>query len=218
MSWHAATQLFNLFVYSIPKFSNLLIAKSSNLIIFAFMLEKLKSKLIERKLNRIQKDGERYVRACNVSSAKKIGILYEATEENQFNVVRNLLNELHNKVSYVKALGYSDTKELADFHLQPLDFSFFCRKDLNWYGLPSEEAVADFINTDFDILICLNLIDKNPLTYIMSESKAGFKVGLFSDLNSRYLDMMVNLDEESFSESELAKQIIYYLENISYEQ
>lgn len=182
------------------------------------MLEKLKSKLIERKLNHIRKDCEHVVRACSISSAKKIGILYEATEESQFNSVRNVLANLQKDVSYVKALGFSDTKELADFHLQPLDFSFFCRKDLNWYGIPSEEAVADFVNTDFDILLCLNLTDKNPLTYIMSVSKASFKVGLFSDLNSRYLDMMVNLDEENMSESELAKQIIYYLENINYEQ
>ncbi|MCF0207563.1 MAG: hypothetical protein HUK15_09060, partial [Bacteroidales bacterium] len=113
--------------------------------------------------------------------------------------------------------GFADSKELADFHIQPLEFSFFCRKDLNWYGLPTEEAVGEFADTNFDILLCMNLEEKNPLTYITARSKASFKVGLYSPQNAKYLDVMLSLDEESRNIEELAKQILHYLDNIRYE-
>ena len=143
--------------------------------------------------------------------------LYEATDEAQFEVVRKLLFDLQMRIPFVKALGFVDSKELSNFHLQPLDFSFFCNKELDWLGFPQEDTVSEFCNTDFDILICLDMEDKTPINYIKLRSKAGFKVGLYDERNADLLDVMVSLDEENSNISELVKQIIHYLEAIRYE-
>ncbi len=181
------------------------------------MFEGIKSGLARRKLLKARGSEPRCVRACGLASAEKIGILHEATDEAQFEVARKLLFDLQKRIPFVKALGFVDNKELSNFHLQPLDFSFFCNKELNWLGFPQEDVVAEFCNTDFDILICLDMEDKTPLNYIKLKSKAGFKVGLYNENNADLLDVMVSLDEENSNISELVKQIIHYLEAIRYE-
>ncbi len=186
-------------------------------IIFANMFEGIKSKLVNSRLDAMYAGRERIVKSCGLSAAEKIGILYEASEQRQFDIVRRLMQVLQTKIPYVRSLGFVDSKELADFHIQPLEYSFFCRRDLNWYGLPSELAVSEFVNAGFDILLCLNIEEKIPLTYVMAASDAGFKVGLYSEQNAKILDVMLRLNEENLDMEELSKQIIYYLENIRYE-
>jgi hypothetical protein len=181
------------------------------------MFDGIKSGLARRKMLKARGVEPRFVRACGLNYAKKVGILHDATDEAQFEVARKLLFDLQKQVPLVKALGFVDNKELSNFHLQPLDFSFFCAKELNWLGFPQEETVAEFCNTDFDILICLDMEDKTPLDYIKLKSKAGFKVGLYNEKNADLLDVMVSLDEENSNISELVKQIIHYLEAIRYE-
>ena len=181
------------------------------------MFEGIKSGLARRKLLKARGMEPRCVRACGLGAAKKVGILHEATDAAQFEVARKLLFDLQKQIPFVKALGFVDNKELSDFHLQPLDFSFFCAKELDWLGFPHEETIAEFCDTDYDILICLDMEDKVPLNYVKLRSKAGFKVGLYNEKNADLLDVMVSLDEENSNISELVKQIIHYLEAIRYE-
>ena len=181
------------------------------------MFESIKTRLANRRLQKAREGETRHVRACGLELANKIGMLYDATDEAQFEVVRKLLFNLKNRIPVVKALGFVDSEELADFHIQPLDFSFFCRKDLDKLGFPHEETIAEFCNTDFDILLCLDVVEKIPLSYVKMRSKAGFKVGIYSESNADLLDVMISLDEENASVEELVKQTMHYLENIKYE-
>ena len=181
------------------------------------MFESIKTRLANRRLQKARGVETRCVRACGLELANKIGILYDATDEAQFEVVRKLLFKLKNTIPVVKALGYVDSDELSDFHIQPLDFSFYCHKDLDKLGFPHDEVIAEFCNADFDILLCFDIEEKIPLSYVKLRSKAGFKVGLYNEKNSDLLDVMISLDEENSSVEELVKQIMHYLENIRYE-
>lgn len=181
------------------------------------MFESIKTRLANRRLQKARGVETRCVRACGLELANKIGILYDATEEAQFEVVRKLLFKLKNTIPVVKALGYVDSDELSDFHIQPLDFSFYCHKDLDKLGFPHDEVIAEFCNADFDILLCFDIEEKIPLSYVKLRSKAGFKVGLYNEKNSDLLDVMISLDEENSSVEELVKQIMHYWENIRYE-
>ena len=181
------------------------------------MFESIKTRLANRRLQKARAGETRRVRACGLELANKVGILYDATDGEQFEVVRKLLFNLKNRIPVVKALGYVDSEALSDFHIQPLEFSFFCRKDLDRLGFPLEETIAEFCNSDFDILLCFDIVEKIPLSYVKLCSKAGFKVGLYSEANSDLLDVMISLDEENISVEELVKQMVHYLENIRYE-
>ena len=89
------------------------------------MFDGIKSGIARRKLLKARGVDPRCVRACGLGTANRVGILHDATDEAQFEVARKLLFLLQKHISFVKALGYVDSKELSDFHLQPLDFSFF---------------------------------------------------------------------------------------------
>ena len=181
------------------------------------MFDSLKTKLARRKLNKMLMQEHRVVKACGLSSASKVGIIYDATDELQFEVVRKFLFVLKNRLPVVKAFGYVDSNELSNFHIQPLEFSFFCRKDLDWLGFPREEVISEFCDTDFDILLCLDIEEKTPLSYLKIRTKAGFRAGAYAEKNVGLLDVMINLDDENSSLDDLVKQLMHYLENIRYE-
>ena len=94
------------------------------------MFEGIKSSLARRKLLKVRDVESRLVRACGLGSANKVGILHDATDETQFEITRKLLFVLQKQISFVKSLGFVDSKELSDFHLQPLDFSFSAKMTL----------------------------------------------------------------------------------------
>jgi len=133
--------------------------------------------------------------ACNLSNAKSVGIIYNATSENDFNLVKDFLHKLKKTIPEVHALGFVDMKELANYHIQPLEFSFFCYKDLNWYFKPAEDSVREFVKKEFDILIDLNLSENLSVRFVLAESAALFKTGRFCEIEPNYYDLMIQLEK-----------------------
>ncbi len=134
--------------------------------------------------------------ACNLKKAKSVGVIYNATKQEDFNLVKNFVIRLSERVPHVKALGFVDQKELADFHIQPLEFSFYCNSDLNWYFKPDEDSVNEFVQKQFDILIDLNLSEQLAVRFVLAESASKFKTGRFCTIVPNYYDLMISLPEE----------------------
>ena len=131
--------------------------------------------------------------ACNLSNAKSIGIIYNATKLEDFNIVKDFVIRLKENCPLVKAMGFVDNKELEDFHIQPLEFSFFCNNDLNWYFKPNEDSVKDFVKIEFDILIDLNLDENLAVRFVLAESTALFKTGRYCSIDPNYYDLMIRM-------------------------
>ncbi len=173
-------------------------------------------------LSRLRKDfrkPENNAVVCNIENAQSLGIIYNATKEEDFIRVKEFLHRLKKTVPEVVALGFVDMKELANFHIQPLDFSFFCHKDLNWYHKPAEDSVEDFVRKKFDILIDLNLTENLSVRFVLAESAALFKTGRFCKIEPNYYDLMISLNEQSSGEEVnqlemLIKQTELYLKMI----
>ncbi len=90
--------------------------------------------------------------------------------------------------------------------------SFFS-SDLNWWGIPKPEKVRDFIETDFDLLLCIARESNFYLEYILALSKAKFKIG--SSLNeANPFDLNIKI-EENRDTMYLAKQQIFYLAQLN---
>ncbi|MFH1005223.1 MAG: hypothetical protein V1781_07000 [Bacteroidota bacterium] len=142
----------------------------------------------------------------NLEQAKTIGIVFDATEEENLELVKKYIAYLREMKKKVKAIGYFDQKQIPSFVYSKLEYDFFCSSELNWYNVPSVVYVENFLNDEFDILIDLNLDDCFPLRYISSLSKAKFKVGGKSEQNSSIFDLMIEID--------LSKGIKYFLRTI----
>jgi hypothetical protein len=142
----------------------------------------------------------------NMQDAKTVGIVFDAMDAGNFDLVKKYITYLREMKKRVKAIGYYDQKNIPSMTYSKLEYDFFCQKDLTWYNSPSNIYVKNFIDDKFDILLDLNLNDLFPLRYISTLSKANFKVGKKSDRNNSIFDLMIETDEK--------KGLKYFLKNI----
>lgn len=153
-------------------------------------------------------------KAVNFESAKKIGILYDATDMEKFEIVKQYAKNLRLRKKEVKALGFVNAKQ-TDRHQQPtIDLDFFTLNDVNWYYKPAGHIVNNFIHAKHDILICLDLDGCIPLQFISAVSSAGFRVGKYNKANQSFYDMMIDLQNNA-NLSYFIEQVNHYLEMIN---
>src|SRR6185436_19560118 len=75
-------------------------------------------------------------------AAKKIGLLYDATEPKDFEIVKEYVKHVRSRQKEVLALGYVDKKTLPQNQFAQLGLDFFTRKDLNWQHFPKSLEVS----------------------------------------------------------------------------
>src|SRR5690349_20693988 len=69
-------------------------------------------------------------------SAKKIGLLYDATSDNDFEVMKQYVKQVRSLQKDVLALGYVDKKTLPQNRFPQYGLDFFTRKDMGWKMIP----------------------------------------------------------------------------------
>jgi hypothetical protein len=156
---------------------------------------------------------QREQRSVPFSEAKTIGILYDATSERDYELVKKFVKEIREQKKDVIALGYYNAKELPDTRFVKLGLDFFTKKSLNWHMKPHHTAISNFINVKFDILINLNIEKNFPLKYIFAKAKAKFKIAKYDKKNSVYCDMMIHT-EESVSLGKFIELVVHYLNQL----
>lgn len=164
------------------------------------------SYFLNKKLSRMR----RSKKLINLHSAGTIGIVYSVTDEESFNTVKKLVKDLTSRQRQVMALGFVNRKSIPNYCVAAGSGYHFSLADLNWYGGPRNAYIAEFINTEFDILIDLNLERFYVEDYITSLSKAKFKVGREDTGLQNSLDMMIKMKAGS-TLAEFIEQIVHYL-------
>ncbi len=153
---------------------------------------------------------ERHCQMTNLKDAKRIGILYTLDDVPDYERVSEFVSKLQGDHKEVKALGFVKNKNLVQRFLPKLSYDFFSKRDLTWFYKPIHNQVRDFIEKEFDILIDLSLQDNFPLKYISGLSKALFRVGKYSEKNTEYYDLMIDLKPTMTSEDYLG-HVQHYL-------
>jgi hypothetical protein len=159
------------------------------------MKSKIRRRYTDYILNRKIKNNKRIVKACNLRECKSIGLLFNATQILNFEIVKDLVKELSTPSNKIKVLGYVEGKDMIDHYLYRKGFEFFTRQQLNWFQKPISESVDDFVKQPFDVLINLSLDKTYPIQYIVALSKARFKAGMFTE-ESKLLDFMIDIKKE----------------------
>jgi hypothetical protein len=131
----------------------------------------------------------REVKSLNDSSS--IGILFDPTDPEDYELVKKYVNYLKDMKKKVKALGFYNLKEVPQSTYSKLEFDYFSLKDLNWQLKPSGVIVENFIKEEYDILIDLNAKEHFPLFYISSLSHARYKVGSDTAKDTSIYDMLI---------------------------
>jgi hypothetical protein len=151
----------------------------------------------------------------NISQAKSLGIVWDASNPDEFNILSQFQKKMAERNIDVKIIGYYPGKELPA-KLTAIMYLTCLRKDaINLIYRPVSKEAEAFMNTRFDILIDINFKKVYPLLYITSLSMAGFKVGVYESENSESVfDLMMeyksNIDVNSY-----LTEVINYLELIN---
>ena len=157
-------------------------------------------------LNQQARSNHRQKAFVNIEEAKTIGIVFDATDADDFDLVKKYVSYLKDMKKKVKAIGYFNQPLMPPMTFSKLEYDFFCSKELNWYNAPSSIYVKNFMEDEFDILLDLNISDCFPLRYVSTLSKARFKVGKTTSKNNSIFDLMLETGDTN--------TLKFYLRNI----
>ena len=176
-------------------------------------IEDFKQKVGKWVFQRELKTNKRTKEVCNLDNAQSIGILYDATSEEQIKMVKPFVSYFFDLKKDVKALGYVNSKQLSFHHTPKLQYDFFYQKDLNWFYKPQNYIIDNFVKKEYDILI--NLCDSSiiPIKYLVASSIAHFKIGVHEE-NYEIYDLMISLKDDKSMEK-LMHEIRHYINLIN---
>lgn len=138
--------------------------------------------------------------------AKTVGIIFDASSAEDFELVKRYVAYLKESNKKVKVIGYFKSNGVPALTYAKLDFDFFSRKEMSLTGKPTPVFIRNFIEEEYDLLIDLNIHDHFALKYISVKSKAIFKVGKYEENDMLTLDMMIDSDH--------TKTVKYFLRQI----
>jgi hypothetical protein len=147
----------------------------------------------------------------NINNAKSIGVLWDASDPDEFTILSQFHQNMNERNIEVKILGYFPGKSLPDRCTAIRYLTCLRSQDINFFYRPVSPEANSFISTRFDILIDINFRQIFPLYYISALSMAGLKVGIFENGsgNPQYelmLDLKKNTDINTY-----ITQAVYYL-------
>lgn len=138
--------------------------------------------------------------------ALNIGVLVGFRQPIKQEPLLYFLEKLRNQGKKVTVLQYLDHKQQS--WLIP-GAKLFQRKDLSWLGTIQSPAAHDFIQSPFDYLYILSDQPLKPLLLIAAKSKAKTLIGrAFLDFDP-YLDLMIQLPENTSQEQALLHLYTY---------
>ena len=181
------------------------------------MKEELRYKISNFLLQKEIKNLKRQPKVISFDAAKSIGILYDATHDKDYELIKNYVKDLRAYSKDVHSLGFYNRKELPGTRFMKLGLDFFTLKSVNWKLKPNHSIVNNFVNREFDILICLNLDRSIPLRYVSSMTKAGFKIGKYDPPDARIFDFMIKVEEKPTLRT-MIDQVNHYLKLIRNEK
>ncbi len=123
--------------------------------------------------------------------SKFIGILVDESAIDSIGSLEKEIAEWKKKGKKVEVFRFRDEKEIAEEISDT-----YCRKQINWAGIPKGEHIDRFIDTTFDILITINPDQKKSLQYINAVSKAKFKIGLEAE-DLQYNNLIIDCKQSS---------------------
>ncbi len=152
----------------------------------------------------------------NIENVKKIGILWDATYENEFQHLAAFNRQLAEMGKSVEVMVWIPGKIVPD-RLTGLTYMKFLRRtDLNWAYMPVSEDAKQFMATRFDLVIDINPSSLFQLSALAALSPAPMKAGpdVTDEPGKTPYDLMIKTPKP-FSTALFIEQTMHYLSMIS---
>ena len=173
-------------------------------------MTKLAESIGWRILKRKRKSAQRDVQVHNFKTAASAVILFDTSETDSFQVIKEFRKFLEEKEIRCNAFGFVQEKEIPEEMLFWKNYSFITKNDLNWYLKPGGEVVDAYFQCDPDILIDFSFSISLELQYLVQLSTARFKIGCYTEQENDY-DLMINLGDKKHGIGYFAEQVKHYV-------
>ena len=169
-------------------------------------IQDIKIKVGEYFLKKEITGGVRSRSIMNLKEAKTIGVIFNAGDINEVELVKKYITYLRDMGKKVRSMGYVALKELPGNINTSIDHQCFTLQNVNWYYKPAIGFIGSFVEEEYDLLLDLNIARQLPLIYVAALSKAKCKVGRYSEKYMSIYDVMIETDDE--------KTLKYFLQNV----
>lgn len=139
---------------------------------------------------------KRSIKSFGIENASTIGVVYNATNRDDAETVKQFIQYLKEERKDVSSLGFIDSKDASDIVKSHLNYNYFDKRNLSKSLIPKGEDVQNFINKPFSILIDLNIEECFPIEYISTLSIAKFKVGSKGSYRDDVCDLIIDIDDK----------------------
>ena len=176
----------------------------------------LRSKAGRYMLHRRLSDVRRMQNDFDLGRVKNVGILWDASFENDFKHLTALNRQLSEMGKSVEVMAWIPGKTVPD-RLTGLTYMKFLRRtDLNWALFPVSEDAKKFIARNFDLVIDINPSSVFQLSCLVALSAAPMKVGpdVTEEPEKAPYDLMIKTPKP-FSIEFFIDQTMHYLSMIS---
>ncbi len=178
------------------------------------MIDAIKRKLA---MSKIRQDAAAVVRqkeVINLDVAKTIGIAFEYTNPEDFELLKKYVIYLRELKKRVKCIGYYSGKTEPQVQYSKVDYDFINEKAFTWWGKPSSHIVSNFLEEPYDVYIDVNLRDNIAVRYIANVSAAKFKIGHYKEDEESPFDMQISVPKEQGLKAYL-REVDTYLQMIN---
>jgi len=157
----------------------------------------------------------RQKKVINYFDAKNIGLLYDASIEENYLQITDLTRQLQKDGKKVISLGFVRQKKRPDYCFPKLIFGFFSARDFTWNYKPKINFVDTFINKEMDIIIDFSPDDIFHTKFISGLSKATYKIGIYSKEYYHLYDLLIDVNYQTSSLEEIIEHTMHYLKTIN---
>lgn len=153
-------------------------------------------------------------RVIGFDAAKKIGILYDCSQEAHYREVVNLVKRLEQQGKTVHALGFVRHKEMPQYTMAQLNYSYCHRSDFSLTFKLKSPQLQNFSRAGFDLLMDISPNDLFLMKFLAGLCDATYKAGPFSDEYVDIFDLMIQ-EKETAGIKELIEHMLHYLKIIN---
>jgi hypothetical protein len=168
-------------------------------------------------LKRAEKGISREKRLLGYSQIESVGIIYDASLEENYRQITLLVKDLQQDQKKIKTLGFVTQKKMPDYCFPKLTFEFCNKKSFGWNQKPLFQNVKDFIGFKYDVLIDLTPSSFHHVKYLVAISESRMRSGIFADKYVKLYDLMLQVDENNTLKQNI-EHVFYYLKMINNDQ
>lgn len=142
----------------------------------------------------------------SLERAEKIGIIFHAEDIKQNDAIIAFATQQKSMRKKIQLLGYIPKREFGFVY----PFPYFTNKEINFWGIPKQDILKDFLSSSYDLLINFSTKDTLVLDYISGNSDATFKVGFNKSIKNPNYDLIL-IPKENMEISNLIQNLEKYL-------